>query len=61
MPTAAPSRTDVVPLPFGEFRDLPAAALEDRIAAVKASLGDSLLILGHHYQQDEVIRLVREF
>jgi len=31
-------------------------ALADRIAAAKAALGDRLLILGHHYQRDEVIR-----
>ena len=27
-----------------------------RIAAAKEALGDRLLILGHHYQRDEVIR-----
>jgi len=27
-----------------------------RIAAAKAALGDALVILGHHYQRDEVIR-----
>jgi quinolinate synthase len=30
--------------------------LEARIAAAKAALGDRLVILGHHYQRDEVIR-----
>jgi quinolinate synthase len=30
--------------------------LIDRIAAARATLGDDLLILGHHYQRDEVIR-----
>jgi quinolinate synthase len=30
--------------------------LEERIVLAKERLGDSLLILGHHYQQDEVIR-----
>lgn len=30
--------------------------LVDRIAAAKAALGDRLLVLGHHYQRDEVIR-----
>jgi quinolinate synthase len=30
--------------------------LEARIAAAKAQLADRLLILGHHYQRDEVIR-----
>ncbi len=32
------------------------AELEARIAAAKAELSDRLLILGHHYQRDEVIR-----
>src|SRR6516225_9646287 len=31
-------------------------ALAERIASAKAALGDRLLILGHHYQRDEVIR-----
>src|SRR4051794_14075751 len=43
------------PLAFEPFRDIPAAELEARIRSVKQALGDSLLILGHHYQQDEVI------
>ena len=30
--------------------------LVERIAAAKESLGDRLLVLGHHYQRDEVIR-----
>ena len=30
--------------------------LVDRIAAAKTALGDRLLVLGHHYQRDEVIR-----
>ena len=30
--------------------------LVDRIAAAKAALGERLVILGHHYQRDEVIR-----
>jgi quinolinate synthase len=30
--------------------------MELRIAAARAALGDRLLILGHHYQRDEVIR-----
>jgi quinolinate synthase len=32
------------------------AELEARIAAAKVELADRLLILGHHYQRDEVIR-----
>src|SRR5262245_35704524 len=30
--------------------------LADRIAAAKATLGDRLFVLGHHYQRDEVMR-----
>ncbi|MGH9262997.1 MAG: quinolinate synthase NadA, partial [Acidimicrobiales bacterium] len=30
--------------------------LAHRIAAAKATLGDKLFILGHHYQRDEIIR-----
>ena len=30
--------------------------LASRIAAAKATLGDRLFILGHHYQRDEIIR-----
>ena len=34
----------------------PDHSLADRIAAVRARLGAKALILGHHYQRDEVIR-----
>src|SRR5262245_21665053 len=30
--------------------------MDARIAAAKATLGDRLAILGHHYQRDEVIK-----
>lgn len=30
--------------------------LDQRIAAARAALGDRLLILGHHYQRDEIIK-----
>ena len=52
------------PLPIAEpepkhdlapYRTLEASELESRIQGVRDELGDSLLILGHHYQQDEVI------
>jgi quinolinate synthase len=42
------------PLPEAYLR-LPDAELELRIAAAKAALGERLVILGHHYQRDEVI------
>ncbi|MEM6471802.1 MAG: quinolinate synthase NadA [Planctomycetota bacterium] len=37
------------------YKSLEKDELIDRISAVRAELGDSLLILGHHYQQDEVV------
>lgn len=40
---------------FEPYRTLPVAELTERCWAAKRSLGDQLLILGHHYQQDEVI------
>jgi quinolinate synthase len=43
-------------LPFEPYRDVATPELEDRIRAIKAEMGETLLILGHHYQQDEVIR-----
>ncbi|WP_165228838.1 quinolinate synthase NadA [Aquisphaera insulae] len=43
-------------LPFDPYRGLPDDELEARIRLAKERLGDSLLILGHHYQQDPVIR-----
>jgi quinolinate synthase len=54
--TLAPGRAGVVPLEFEPNRDYPASELDERIRAVKRKLGDALLVLGHHYQQDEVIR-----
>ena len=38
------------------YTDATPEDLADRIAAAKATLGDRLFILGHHYQRDEVIR-----
>ena len=37
------------------YKTLSADELIARITAVRQELGDSLLILGHHYQQDEVV------
>ena len=42
------------PLPQ-EYQGLSEAALRERILAAKESLGDRLVILGHHYQRDEII------
>jgi quinolinate synthase len=41
--------------PLAPYKTLDRAVLRDRIELVRRELGDSLLILGHHYQQDEVI------
>ena len=38
------------------YTQLSKAAVVERIAQRKAQLGDRLVILGHHYQQDDVIR-----
>ena len=35
---------------------LPDHTMDDRIAAARRELGRDLVILGHHYQRDEVIR-----
>ena len=43
------------PLP-GEYLGLSDAAMDVRIAAARAALGSRLVILGHHYQRDEVIK-----
>ncbi len=43
------------PLPDA-YLGLSDEAMQVRIAAARAALGDRLVILGHHYQRDEVIR-----
>jgi quinolinate synthase len=50
------SELELCSLPFEPYRGLSDQELEEQIASVKQELGDSLLILGHHYQQNEVIR-----
>jgi quinolinate synthase len=41
--------------PLGLYKTLSETELRDRIEVVRQELGEQLLILGHHYQQDEVI------
>ncbi len=41
--------------PLDPYKSLATDELQKRIQAVRDQLGDELLILGHHYQQDEVI------
>ena len=42
---------------YSEYRKLPREELQARIAAIKSRLGKEMVILGHHYQSDEVIAL----
>jgi len=39
-----------------EYFTLTDKEVDERIQTVKSALGDSLFILGHHYQRDEVLR-----
>ena len=61
--TFLPMLTEVEKKSLHERQPLPDAYLglsdeemQVRIAAARAALGDRLVILGHHYQRDEVIR-----
>ena len=47
--------SDRQPLP-AEYLRLPEPEMDQRITAAKAALGERLVILGHHYQRDEVIK-----
>jgi len=40
---------------LANYKTLESSELQSRIQAVRDELGETLLILGHHYQQDEVI------
>ena len=50
---AGAERADAIPR---EYALMAADELDRRIAAARATLGDRLVILGHHYQRDEIIR-----
>jgi quinolinate synthase len=41
---------------FDNYLLVPDNTLDERIAAAKARLGKDLVILGHHYQRDEVVK-----
>src|SRR5262252_8174010 len=41
---------------FDSYLLVPDNALDERIAAAKARLGEDVVILGHHYQRDEVVK-----
>jgi quinolinate synthase len=52
IPTRSP-RQGALP---AEYREADDAALHERIRAAKATLGDRVVVLGHFYQRDEVVR-----
>ena len=63
MASIIPLLTDFEKKSIGERQALPEkylglsdAEMDARIAAAKRALGDRLVILGHHYQRDEVIK-----
>ncbi len=41
---------------FDSYLLMPDNTLDERIAAAKAKLGKDVVILGHHYQRDEVVK-----
>src|SRR5271154_3997407 len=55
MPTML--QTDAATFELKPYKSLSNEELQTRIAAIRAEMGPRLLILGHHYQQDEVISL----
>ena len=52
IPASAPVQGEIPE----RYREMAAHELERRIAGAKATLGSRLVILGHHYQRDEIIR-----
>ncbi|HEV2484791.1 MAG TPA: quinolinate synthase NadA [Terracidiphilus sp.] len=53
---ASPQAVDVCSLE--NYLALPDHTMDGRIAAARAKLGSTTILLGHHYQRDEVIRFV---
>ena len=52
IPPSAPVQAEIP----DRYRSMPEAELAHRIASAKAGLGSRLVVLGHHYQRDEIIR-----
>jgi quinolinate synthase len=52
IPASAPVQGEIP----ARYRETSDAKLADRISRAKAALGARLVILGHHYQRDEIIR-----
>ena len=53
---AAPASTPVQRQIPAEYRRTPVPQLEERIRAARAVLGERVVVLGHHYQRDEVVQ-----
>jgi len=51
---ASPQSVDVCSLE--NYLALPDRSMDERIAAARSKLGSTTVLLGHHYQRDEVIR-----
>src|ERR1700751_6464405 len=56
MTVHAPEIEKGVGCDFDSYLLVPDSSLDDRIAAAKARLGRDVVILGHHYQRDEVVK-----
>lgn len=56
LPAHAPEIAPGVGCDFDSYLLVPESALDDRIADARARLGEDVVILGHHYQRDEVIQ-----
>jgi quinolinate synthase len=52
----APVNEQAVSCSLENYLVLPDKTMDARIAAAKRALGDRVVVLGHHYQRDEVIR-----
>lgn len=51
-----PEKEKGVGCDFDKYLLVPDSSLDERIAAAKARLGTDVVILGHHYQRDEVVK-----
>src|SRR5260370_13863657 len=52
----AATRSGAAACSLDNYLALPDHTMDDRIAAARAKLGTDVVLLGHHYQRDEVIR-----
>src|SRR5882762_5643014 len=54
--TLAPTKGSAESCSLDNYLVLPDNTMDARIAAARRELGDKVIVLGHHYQRDEVIR-----